>query len=476
MITKPLRSRFFMSDFMYDLFTIGAGSGGVRASRMAAAMGKKVAVAEERHYGGTCVNIGCVPKKLMVYASHFSEDFEDAAGYGWTVPPAAFDWSTLIANKDKEIERLNGIYERLLQNAGVTIYDGRARIVDPHTVSVNGETITAERILIATGGRPVRPEQPGSDYGLISDDFFYLKEMPKRVLVVGGGYIAVEFAGILNGLGAQVTQIYRGPLFLRGFDDEVRMVIAEEMRKKGIDLRFETHLDCIQKEEAGGYTALLTGGTQETDQEALPVDAVFYAVGRKPYVDDLGLENTKVTLNKAGAIAVDSFYQTTEPSIYAIGDVTDRVNLTPVALAEGMTLVKHLFQGEQPALDYSNIPTAVFSQPPIGTVGLTEAQARDLHGAVDVYTSSFRAMKFSMSGRDERSFMKLIVDPKSDKVLGAHMVGADAAEIMQGLGIAMKCGATKAHFDATIGIHPSAAEEFVTMREKRPDPSEMAAE
>lgn len=467
-----------MSAYDYDLFTIGAGSGGVRASRIAAGLGARVAIAEERHYGGTCVNIGCVPKKLMVYASHFSDDFEDAAGFGWTVPPAEFDWNTLIANKNAEIDRLKGIYGRLLNNAGVKVYDGRARIVDAHTVEVNGEKITAERILIATGGKPVRPDTPGSEYGLVSDDFFYMKELPKRVLVVGGGYIAVEFAGILNGLGSDVTQIYRGPLFLRGFDDEVRAVIAEEMRKKGINLRFETHLEAIRKDESGQLHAMLTAGTQEADEEELPFDAVIFAIGRKPLVEDLGLENVNVTLNKAGAIAVDQHYETTEPGIFALGDVTDRVNLTPVALAEGMALARNLFGNlpEKQVVDYANIPTAVFSQPPMATCGLTEEQARDVHGKVDVYTSSFKAMKFTMSGRDERSFMKLIVHPETDRVLGAHMVGADAAEIMQGIGIAMKCGATKAQFDTTIGIHPSAAEEFVTMREKRPEPGSMAAE
>ncbi|WP_119167301.1 glutathione-disulfide reductase [Algihabitans albus] len=457
-----------MDDYDYDLFVIGAGSGGVRAARFAAGFGAKVAVAEERHLGGTCVNIGCVPKKLMVYASHFSEDFEDAAGYGWTVGERRFDWSKLIANKNSEIARLNGIYERLLINSGVEIVEGTAAIEDAHTVVVSGREIRARYILIATGGVPSRPSEPGQDLGIVSDDVFYLEEQPERVLVAGGGYIAVEFAGVFGGLGSQVTQLYRGNLFMRGFDDDLRHGLAEEMQKKGIDLRFHTIIDKTER-TSNGLLAHLSGG------DKLEVDQVLYAIGRRPNIAGLGLHSAGVALGRNGGIEVDGFYRTSVPSIFAIGDVIDRMQLTPVALAEGMVVARHLFGGLDTAVDYTDIPTAVFSQPPLATVGLTEEQARKTFGAVDIYRSRFTPMKHSMTDRDEKTLMKLVVARDSQKVVGAHMLGQDSPEIIQGISIALKAGATKADFDRTIGIHPTAAEEFVTMRETVPEPEEARA-
>ncbi len=459
-----------MTSYDFDLFTIGGGSGGVRAARFAAATGAKVAIAEERWFGGTCVNVGCVPKKLFSYAAHFREDFHDAAGFGWSGPVPSFDWLTLIANKDKEIHRLNGIYEQILGKAGVEIIKGRATLIDHHTVEVAGRRITARHILVATGGKPQRDTRPGAaELGLVSDDLFFLPALPRRVLVAGGGYIAVEFAGIFNGLGSQVTQVYRGDLFLRGFDDDVRRFLKAEMEKKGIRLVFNQIIERIEK-TAGGQAVTFSDGS------VAEYDAVVYAIGRVPNVAGLGLEAAGVKLNDKGAIAVDRFSQTSVPSIHAIGDVTDRVNLTPVALAEGMALVKTLFQGKPTAMDHANIPTAVFSHPPIGTVGLTEGQARREYGAVDIYRSDFKPLKHTLSGSGERTLMKLIVEPKSDRVVGAHMVGLDAPEILQGIGIALKAGATKADFDATIGIHPTAAEEFVTMRDRVAEPAAKAAE
>ncbi len=452
-----------MSDFDFDLFVIGAGSGGVRAARFAANLGARVGIAEERHLGGTCVNIGCVPKKLMVYASHFAEDFEDAAGYGWSVGPRSFDWPTLIANKNAEIARLNGIYERLLTGAGVEIVEGTAAIEDAHTVVVAGREIRARNILIATGGLPSRPREPGQELGLVSDDVFYLDKQPERLIVAGGGYIAVEFAGVFAGLGSQVTQLYRGDLFLRGFDDDLRRGLAEEMPKKGVDLRFHTIIDKTEKTEAGLLAHLSTG-------ERLEVDQILYAIGRRPNIAELGLSRLGLELGPTGGIKVDARYRTSVPSIFAIGDVIDRVQLTPVALAEGMVVARHLFAGQEGEVDYTGIPTAVFSQPPLATVGLTEAEARSTLGAVDVYRTRFTPMKHSMTGRDEKTLMKLVVARDSQKVVGAHMMGQDAPEIIQGVGIALKAGATKTDFDRTIGIHPTAAEEFVTLREPVPEP------
>ena len=444
----------------FDLFTIGAGSGGVRASRISASTGARVAVAEERYLGGTCVNVGCIPKKLLVYASHYREDFEDAAsGYGWTIGERRFDWPTLIANKDREIERLNGIYARLLDAAGVKRIEGRARVVDPHTVEVDGRRHTADNILVAVGGWPTLPAIPGIEHAITSNEAFHLKAMPERVIVVGGGYIAVEFAGIFHGLGASVHQLYRGPLFLRGFDDDVRTRLAEEIRKKGVDLRFDSSVSRIEKTDAGLFAVLEDGSTLEAD-------AILYATGRTPLSGDLGLAAAGVELDERGAIVVDEYSRSSVPSIWAIGDVTDRIQLTPVAIHEAMCLAATLFEDAPTAPDHENVASTVFSQPPVGSVGLTEAQARERFGEVDIYRSTFRALKHTLTENDERTMMKLIVDPQSDRVIGCHMVGPDAGEIIQGLAIAIKCRATKAQFDATMGIHPTAAEEFVTMREK----------
>ncbi len=447
-----------MAEYDYDLFVIGGGSGGVRAARMSAATGARVGIAEEYRYGGTCVIRGCVPKKLLSYASHFHEDFEDAAGYGWSVGESSFDWGTLIANKDIEINRLEGIYEKLLDNAGVTIHRGHGRLLDPHRLEVDDQIFAAERILIATGGHPVFPPGHGWEYGISSNECFHLEQLPKRVVVYGGGYIAVEFAGIFNGLGAAVTQVYRGPQILRGFDDDVRNALAGEMVKKGIDIVVETNIDSIEKKGSDLIVHLSDGGR-------ILCDAVLAATGRKPNIQNLGLEAAGVELNEKGAIKVDPYSRTSRDNIYAIGDVTDRVALTPVAIQEAMAFVDTVYRDFPRSMDYRDIPSAVFSHPTVATVGLTELQARETCEAVDIYRSTFKPMKHTLSGRDEKTMMKLIVDRPSQKVVGAHMVGLDAPEIIQGIGIAIKAGATKADFDATVGIHPTAAEEFVTMRE-----------
>lgn len=444
-----------------DLFVIGAGSGGVRAARFSAGFGARVAIAEERYLGGTCVNVGCIPKKLLVYASHFAEDFRDAErGFGWKVGASSFDWKTLIENKNVEIERLNGIYDGLLRDAGVEHVEGRATILDPHTVEVSGKTYSTETILVATGSWPRMPELPGIEHAISSNEVFFLEAQPQRVLIVGGGYIAVEFAGIFNGLGSNVVQVYRGPLFLRGFDNDVRAHIAGEMRKHGVDLRFDLNVDSIEKVN-GGLRAELTDGSE------LEVDQVMYATGRAPLSSNLGLENVDVALNAKGAITVDDFSCTSVPNIYAIGDVTDRINLTPVAIHEGVCFANTLFNDTPMKPVHQNVPAAVFSQPPIGTVGLSEAQARDDYAEIDVYESSFRALKHTLTKGEGKTYMKLIVDRKTDRVLGLHMVGPEAGEIVQGFAVALKCGATKAQFDSTIGIHPTSAEEFVTLRTPR---------
>ncbi|MBI6948722.1 glutathione-disulfide reductase [Pseudomonas koreensis] len=443
----------------FDLYVIGAGSGGVRAARFAAGFGAKVAVAESRYLGGTCVNVGCVPKKLLVYGAHFAEDFEQSSGFGWSLGEANFDWTTLIANKDREINRLNGIYRNLLVNSGVTLHEAHAKIVGPHEVEVNGERFTAKNILIATGGWPQIPEIPGHEHAISSNQAFFLKELPKRVLVVGGGYIAVEFAGIFHGLGANTTLLYRGDLFLRGFDGSVRKHLQEELTKRGMDLQFNADIARIDKQPDGSLKATLKDG------RVLEADCVFYATGRRPMLDNLGLENTDVQLTDKGFIKVDEQYQTSEPSILALGDVIGRVQLTPVALAEGMAVARRLFKPEQyRPVDYKMIPTAVFSLPNIGTVGLTEEEAREAGHEVVIFESRFRPMKLTLTECQEKTLMKLVVDGKTDKVLGCHMVGPDAGEIVQGLAIALKAGATKRDFDDTIGVHPTAAEEFVTMR------------
>ena len=447
-----------MTRFDYDLFAIGAGSGGVRASRMSASFGARVAVAEESDLGGTCVNLGCIPKKLFVYASHFRDDFEDAAGFGWSVGERSVDWSTLLANKDQEIARLNEIYRKLLSDAGVDLLDGRARVVDPHTVEVAGKTVTAANIVVATGGRPSVPEIPGIEYAITSDDAFHLSVLPERAIVVGGGYIAVEFAGIFHGLGVATTQLYRGPLFLRGFDDDVRKTLASEMRQRGLDLRFDANVASIEKASSGLCATLADGSILEAD-------AILYATGRSPNTRKIGLEEAGVELDGKGAVWVDEFSRSSVPSVWAIGDATDRINLTPVAIHEGICLAKTLFADEPTRPDHSNVASAVFSQPPIGTVGLTEFAAREAYGEIDIYRSSFRPLKHTLTGRNETTMMKLVVDRASDRVIGVHMVGPEAGEIIQGFAVSLKCGATKAQFDSTIGIHPTSAEEFVTLRD-----------
>ncbi len=447
-----------MSQHDFDFFVIGAGSGGVRAARIAASFGARVAVAEERYYGGTCVNVGCIPKKLFVYGSRFPEDRAVAAGYGWTVDEPQFDWPTLVRNKDTEIQRLNGIYERMLKNAGCEVIPARATLVDPHTVEVNGKHITATHILVATGGWPLVPEIPGREHILTSNEMFHLEQLPRRMVVVGGGYIAVEFAGILRGLGCEVTQLYRGEMILRGFDTETATFLVEQMRHKGIDLRLQSDVARIDKTATGLKVSLKDGSTLEAD-------GVLYATGRVPMTANLGLEACGVELDAASAIRVDAHYRTNVPSIYAVGDVTNRVNLTPVALAEGMSLARRLFGSRDTTVDYEFIPTAIFSQPPIGTVGYSEDEARKQFGEIEVFTSSFTPLRFTISPVKEKAFMKLIVDQASRRVVGLHMCGEDAGEITQGFAVAMRAGATKEIFDTTIGIHPSAAEEFVTMRE-----------
>ena len=445
--------------YEFDLFVIGAGSGGVRAARFAAGFGAKVAVAESRYLGGTCVNVGCVPKKLLVYGAHFADDFEQASGFGWSLGEANFDWPTLIANKDREIHRLNGIYRNLLVNSGVTLMEGHAKLTGANEVEVNGQRYTAKHILIATGGWPQIPEIPGHEHAISSNEAFFLKELPKRVLVVGGGYIAVEFAGIFHGLGAETSLLYRGEMFLRGFDGAVRKHLHEELLKRGMDVQFNADIARIDKQADGSLKATLKDGRE------LIADCVFYATGRRPMLDNLGLENTAVKLDTRGFVEVDDLYQSAEPSILAIGDVIGRVQLTPVALAEGMAVARRLFKPEQyRAVDYKMIPTAVFSLPNIGTVGLSEEQAIEEGHKVQIFESSFRPMKLTLTECQERTLMKLVVDADTDKVLGCHMVGPEAGEIVQGLAIALKAGATKQHFDETIGVHPTAAEEFVTMR------------
>ncbi len=448
-----------MNDFEFDLFVIGAGSGGVRCARMAAATGARVAIAEERYLGGTCVNVGCVPKKLFVYAAHYHEDFADAAGFGWDAPDPRFEWSRLRINKDREITRLNGIYRNLLEGRGVRIHEGRARVVDPHTVEVNGQRFTARHILIATGAWPYVPDFPGREHVVTSNEMFHLGQLPRRAVVVGGGYIAVEFAGILNGLGVATTLAYRGARLLRHFDADLGAALAEEMPRKGVALRLRADVARIDQRHDGSLLLRYVDGAEEE------TDLVLYATGRRPCSEGIGLEESGVALRADGRIVVDEFYRTAVPSIHAIGDVIGGPELTPLALAQGMALVSTLFSGSTRSVPLENIPTAVFSQPSIGTVGLSEKQARERHARVTVFKSGFRAMKNTLSGNPERTLMKLVVDADTDRVLGAHMVGPDAGEIIQGLAVALQAGATKAMFDATLGIHPTAAEEFVTMRE-----------
>ena len=449
-----------MTRYDYDLITIGAGSGGVRASRLAASFGARVAVIERSDLGGTCVNLGCIPKKLLAYAAHFGDDFEDAAGFGWHVPTPRFDWPTLIAAKDAEIRRLNGVYQRILEGAGCVIIPGAAALSDPHTVQVGGQRYTAAHILVATGSRPRVPEIPGGNLGCTSDQMFHLEERPARAVIAGGGYIAVEFAGILAGLGTKVTLVHRGHALLRGFDEDVREALAAALSARGIDLRLSTTVDAIEPDGAEQVSVL-------SDGARVRADLSLCAVGRVPNTRGLGLEAAGVALDEAGAIVVDEDFRTSQPSVFALGDVINRVTLTPVALAEATAFANTIFNARETLVDYTHIPSAVFSQPPIGTVGLTEAAATALHGPVDVYESRFNPLKNTVSGRSERTYMKLIVHPHTDRVLGCHMMGPDAPEIVQGLAVALKCGVTKRQLDGTVGIHPTAAEEFVTMRTKR---------
>jgi len=459
----------------YDYFVIGGGSGGVRSSRIAAGHGAKVALAEEAKggstpdggfsgLGGTCVNVGCVPKKLMVYGAHFSHDLEDMRAYGWNMKPEGdVDWTSFMEKKNNEIARLNGIYERMLGNAGVEVIQARAKLVDAHTVDVGGKKVTADKILVAVGGWPYTPEFPGSEHVITSNEAFFLPTPPKRAIVVGGGYIAVEFANIFHGYGSKVTQLYRGEKWLRGFDGDVRDHLTQEYKEQGIDVRFKANIAKIEKNDDGSLKATLEDGS------TLDADVVMYATGRVPKTKDLGLEEAGVETDGNGAIVVNEAFETSVPSIFAVGDVINRIQLTPVALAEGHCLADTLFGGKPRKTDYSDVPTAVFSNPPIGTVGLTEEEARKEHGNVHIYRTSFRAMKHTLTGRQEKTLMKLIVHPESDKVLGVHIVGHEAGEVIQLAGVCLKAGATKEHFDSTIGVHPTSAEEMVTLRTRVPD-------
>ncbi len=457
-----------MPKYDFDMFTIGAGSGGVASSRRAGSYGARVAICEESRVGGTCVIRGCVPKKLLVYGAQFADAFADSVGFGWAPQLPSFDWTKLIANKDLEITRLNHIYKDLLANAQVALFETHGTLIDPHTVEVGGQRYTAAHILIATGAHPVVPDVPGIEHAITSNEALDLPALPRHIVIVGGGYIAVEFAGIFAGLGSAVTVVIRGEELLNGFDDDVRIALALEIRSRGITILARTNVTRIAG-EPGSLTV-----TTNVGQE-LSADTVMFATGRRPNTRGLGLTDIGVVLDSAGAVVVDEWSRTSVPNIYAVGDVTDRLNLTPVAIAEGRALAETLFNANPMSVDHETVPTAVFSQPPIGAVGLTERRARQLFGAVDVYRTRFKPMKNILAGRDERTLMKLIVDRESDRVLGCHMVGADAPEIIQGLAIALKCGATKAQFDSTIGIHPSTAEEFVTLREKVPEPAAIKA-
>ncbi len=451
-----------MAKFDYQLFVIGGGSGGVRAARIAATLGARVAIAESFRYGGTCVIRGCVPKKLLVYASHFADDFEDAAGFGWRVPQPSFSWPELIAAKDREISRLSGLYQDNLQRSGVTVLNGHARLIDRHTVAVDGQTFSAENILIATGGRPYLPAIEGIEHAITSNEVFDLPQMPRRVLIVGGGFIAVEFAGILHGLGAQVTLAYRGEQVLRGFDHSLRQHLHDAMVERGVRVLLHTDVTCLSRRSDGTLDAELKGESSGTEV----FDAVLYATGRVPATEGLCLAEAGVTLGDKGEVKVNEWRCSSVPGIYAVGDVTDHIALTPVAIREGAAVAQALFGTNPQPVDLAVVPAAVFSQPPIGTAGLTEERALQRHGEVDVYQSTFRPMRNILAGRDERTLVKLVVDTATQKVLGAHMIGPDAPEIIQGIGIAIRMGATKAQFDAVVAIHPTAAEEFVTLKDK----------
>ena len=453
----------------YDLLVIGGGSGGVACARRAATYGARAAVVENDRLGGTCVHRGCIPKKLLVYASHFSHDFEDAAGYGWRVGETAFDWPAMVRAKSTELDRLEGIYRCLVRDSGATYIAGTGRLVDAHTVTVGDERHTAETIVIATGGRPTMPAIPGIELAVSSDAMFDLPALPERLVIVGGGYIACEFACIMQGLGSRVTQLYRGELLLRGFDRDVRTVLCEEMGKGGVDVRLETN--AVSLARAGHAIAVTT-----TAGAVIEADQVLFATGRRPNVAGLGLDNAGVEITEGGAIRVDAASHTGVAGIHAIGDVTDRINLTPVAIHEGRCIAETLYNDNPQAPDHRDVATAVFTTPELGTVGLAEEEARATFPAVDIYKTRFRPLKHTLTGRDETIFMKLIADRASGRVVGCHMVGDGAGEAVQLLGIAVKAGATKAQFDATMAVHPTAAEEFVTLYEPVPEPASQAAQ
>ena len=447
-----------MTHYNYDLFVIGAGSGGIRTARMASGYGVKVAVAEERYLGGTCVNVGCVPKKLLVYAAQFKDHFQAAAGFGWSVGQSTFNWPSLIANKNQEIERLHAVYGNQLQKTGVDIITGRASLLDAHTVVVDSAKYSAERIVIATGGWPSVPDMPGKQHIVTSNDIFFLDQLPQRILIVGGGYIALEFAGLLHNFGVSTTLCHRGHKPLRGFDEDIRDFLTTEMPRKGINLLLNTDVGAVERVGDGYVARLIDGGKVNTDR-------IMYATGRRPNATGFGLEALGVELDGDGAIKVNADYQTTVPSIYAVGDVTNRVNLTPVALAEGMALANKLYGDASKPVDYDNIPSAVFCQPNVAAVGLTETQARQQYPDIDIYKTRFTPMKNTLSGIDEKALIKMIVVRSSDRVVGIHMAGPDAPEIIQGMAVALRAGATKAVSDSTLGVHTTAAEEFVSLRE-----------
>lgn len=448
-----------MTEYDYDLFVIGAGSGGVRAANMAATQGVRVAIAEERHLGGTCVNLGCVPKKLLVYAAQFKAEFEAAAGFGWTVGQPSFDWSRLIANKNKDVERLHTVYRNHLQKSGASIITGRAKLLDAHTVDVDARQYSAERILIATGGWPFVPDISGKQHVVTSNEMFFLDQLPKRIIIVGGGYIAVEFASTLHSLGVDTTICNRDDKLLLGFDEDICDFLADEMTRKGISILFNTDIEAIERAADDDFAVRLTDGSKMT------TDLVLYATGRTPNSSGIGLEALGVVMDDKGAIKVNCDYQTNIPSIYALGDVTDRLNLTPVAIAEAEALVNSLYNNKVPLVDYDIIPTAVFCQPNIGSVGLTEAQAHEKYPDIDIYQTRFTPLKNTLSGLDEKTLIKMLVVSSTDRVVGIHMAGVDAPEIILGMAIAIRAGATKAVFDSTVGLHPTAAEEFVYLRE-----------
>ena len=452
-----------MNKYQYDLCVIGGGSGGVRAARIAAQKGLKVLLVEKQALGGTCVNVGCVPKKLFVYASQYASEIHDAKGFGWNIEKSGFHWKTLVKNKNKEILRLNSIYKSLLENSGVEIKNGLGKIVSPNTISVGDEEFSTATILVASGSRPFIPDFPGNEHVLNSNDMFYLKELPNKMVIVGGGYISLEFASIMNGLGVEVEVVIRGSHILNTFDQEVRDFLYKQMEDKGIKFITNSEITHIEKKSTN---LLLTIDEQHQNKKNLSCDLVLFATGRVPLTSDMGLESVGVKLGKKGEIVVDNYYQTSVPSIYALGDVIGKIALTPVAIAEAMCFVANLIEKKKKStLNYTLIPTAVFSQPNVGTVGLSEEEALKIHKKISVFTTDFRALKNNLSGSAERTFMKLIVETKSDKVVGVHMVGHEAGEIIQSIAVALKAGATKSDFDQTVGVHPTAAEEFVTLRE-----------